>query len=127
VPPPAVVQKKKITTDSSNGVGGAVKRKSEANHVATVFISDDSQPLGGSQCSPDLVFVGLENPPDAVLCAFNSLLQAWFYIVAFRNAVFSSTSQDNSLNELKTVFHCLQKRRRDICVNVIVFIIVIWI
>jgi hypothetical protein len=91
-----------------------------------LFFISDPQPLGGSQCSPDLDFVGLENP-DALLCAFNSLLQAWFYIVAFRNAVFSSTSQDNSLNELKTVFHCLQKRRRDICVNVIVFIIVIWI
>lgn len=84
------------------------------------------QRLGGSQCIPGFDFVGLENP-NAVLCAFNSLLQAWFYIVPFRNAVLSSTSQDNSLNGLKTVFHCLQKRRRDICVNVIVFIIVIWI
>jgi len=80
------------------------------------FISDDLQHLGGSQCSPDFDFVGLENP-DALLCAFNSLLQAWFYIVPFRNAVFSSTSQDYSLNQLKTVFHLLLKRRRDICVN----------
>ena len=91
-----------------------------------IIISDDLQRLGGSQCSPGFDFVGLQNP-NAVLCAFNSLLQAWFYIVPFRNAVLSSTSQDNSLNRLKTVFHCLQKRRRDICVNVIVFIIVIWI
>lgn len=89
-------------------------------------LSSSLQAAPSAECSPDLVFVGLENP-DALLCAFNSLLQAWFYIAAFRNAVLSSKSQDNSLNQLKTVFHCLQKRRRDICVNVIVFIIVIWI
>jgi hypothetical protein len=82
-----------------------------------------SQHLGGSNCLPDLVFVGLENP-QAWLCAFNSLLQAWFYITAFRNAVMSSTFQ-NSFNQLKTLFHCLQKRRCDIVVNVIVFILVI--
>ena len=33
VPPPAVVQKKKITTDSSNGVGGVLKRNSDVAKV----------------------------------------------------------------------------------------------
>ncbi len=36
MPPPAVVHKKKITTDSSNGVGGVVKRNLEAIPLATV-------------------------------------------------------------------------------------------
>ena len=36
MPPPAVVQKKKNSMDSSNGVGGVVKRNLEAIPVATV-------------------------------------------------------------------------------------------
>jgi hypothetical protein len=57
-------------------------------------------------CDAVATFVGLRNT--RALCGFNSLVQAWFHIIGFRNAVLLSESVDASLYELKTLFYFLQ-------------------
>ena len=86
-------------------------------------------PAGGylfrnSRLPSHLRLCGLRNP--GVLCPFNSLLQAWFHIKAFRNVVLSSESDDQTLNELKFVFRSLQNTRSNCIAEVISFVIVVW-
>jgi hypothetical protein len=66
-------------------------------------------PYASSDPLLDKEFCGMRNP--GPFCPFICLLQAWFHIKGFRNVVFNSDFQDETLNQLKSLFRSLQNRQ----------------
>jgi hypothetical protein len=74
--------------------------------------SPASAPVAAAACNLHTKFCGLQNET-ATLCSYNSLLQIWFHIKAFRNVVLRSASEDVALTQLKILFCSMQNRQTD--------------